>query len=110
MNRYIIEEIIIRLPISDLIRLYDDCLLKPMVVRVLRKIKVDWEWVSYRDKLSEDFIREFKAKLDWGYMSIGQTLSEDFIREFKCKVDWYKISRYQKLSEDFIREFAEKLN
>ena len=69
------------------------------------KDRVYWYYVSATQKLSEGFIREFSDRVDWGLISIYQKLSEDFIREFKRKVNWSDISIYQKLSEDFIREF-----
>ena len=71
----------------------------------------DWgDYVFYyNNKLSEDFIIEFKDKVDWEYISKYQTLSEEFIRKFKNKVDWYWISKHQTLSEDFIREFQDKI-
>ena len=86
------------------------------------KNKIKWEqyydptfdWTDYafyrNNKLSEDFIREFKDKVDWGSISEYQKLSEDFIREFQDKVNWYYISEYQKLSEDFIKEFKNKVD
>ena len=86
------------------------------------KNKLDWEkyydsdfdWKDYafyrNNKLTEDFIREFKDKVSWTYISINQKLSEDFIREFKDKVDWEYISKYQKLSKDFIIEFKDRVN
>ena len=72
--------------------------------------KLDWNYISKYQKLSEDFIREFQDKVDWYFISIYQKLSEDFIREFQDKVNWDCISIYQKLSEDFIREFQDKVN
>ena len=42
----------------------------------------------YQKPLSEDFIREFKNKVDWNWISVKQKLSENFIREFKDKVSW----------------------
>ena len=97
------------------------------------KYKVNWEWISIHQKLSEEFIREFKNEVNWGYISayqklsenfirefkneivwiwisISQNLSEGFIREFQDKVFWWYISIYQKLSENFIREFQDKIN
>ena len=74
------------------------------------KDKVDWNYISQYQKLSEDFITEFKDKVNWNCISYYQKLSEDFITKFKDKVDWYYISCYQKLSEDFITEFQDKVN
>jgi len=56
------------------------------------KDSIDWYTVSKNQKLSEEFIIEFKDKI-----------------EFKDRVDWFYISRYQKLSEDFIRKFQDKV-
>jgi hypothetical protein len=71
---------------------------------------VYWSGISQHQKLSEDFIREFKNDVDWDYISSYQRLSEDFIREFQDRVNWYWISIFQKLSENFIREFKDKVN
>ena len=71
---------------------------------------VDWYYISQYQKLSEDFIREFKDSVDWDRISKYQKLSEDFIREFKDSVYWDNISKYQKLSEDFIREFKDSVD
>lgn len=49
------------------------------------------------------------SRIQWNYISEFQELSEDFIREFKDKVYWHWISKYQKLSENFIREFKHRL-
>ena len=70
---------------------------------------VDWGWISENQKLSESFIREFQDKVDWYWVSSHQKLSESFIREFQDKVDWGRISITQKLSEDFIREFQDRV-
>jgi hypothetical protein len=74
------------------------------------KDKVDWEWISISQKLSEDFIREFKDRIDWLWISQYQKLSEDFIREFKDEVIWGFISKYQKLSEKFIKDFKNEVD
>ena len=72
--------------------------------------KVDWDYISRYQPLSEDFIREFQDKVNWISISCYQHLSENFIKEFKEKVDWYCVSYNQHLSEDFIKEFKEKVN
>ncbi len=95
--------------------------------------RVDWSNISFRQKLSEDFIREFEDYVDWGYISEYQTLSGDFIldfednldmdkvlrkypipekiiRKFVERVNWDEILRRQKLSEDFIKDFAGRLD
>ena len=42
-------------------------------------------------------------------ISVKQKLSEDFIREFKDKVHWWFIFKYQTLSEEFKEEFKKEL-
>ena len=72
--------------------------------------KVNWDYISYYQKLSEEFIREFQDKVIWDYISYNQKLSESFIREFQDKVIWINISSSQELSESFIREFKDKID
>jgi len=74
------------------------------------KDKVNWNYISASQKLSENFIREFKSNVEWYRISQYQKLSEDFIREFKDKVYWIFISKFQKLSEKFIREFKDNVS
>ena len=71
--------------------------------------KVCWEYISRHQILSEDFIREFQDKIDWDAISLNQKLSENFIREFQDKVEWQSISVHQRLSENFIKEFQDKI-
>ena len=71
--------------------------------------KEQWVDISAEQKLSEDFIREFKDYVSWFCISINQKLSEDFIREFKDYVDWGRILCHQSLSEDFIKEFEDRV-
>ena len=52
---------------------------------------------------------EFLNKVDWDFISEYQKLSENFIREFQYTVDWYNISRYQKLSNNFTIIFQNKI-
>lgn len=72
--------------------------------------EVNWRWVSEYQKLSESFIRKFRNKVDWTVISAYQKLSNEFIEEFQDKVDWNKISIFQKLSEPFIRKFKDKVD
>jgi len=68
-----------------------------------------WQWVSEKQILSEDFIREFKDKVYWTLICENQTLSEDFINEFEDKVDWSLISIYQRpFNKKFSIEFLKK--
>ena len=103
-EKYIVKEILKMKRRMELLEERDELILKNKT----------WDSISYRQTLSEDFIREFKDKVSWYYITQYQTLSEDFIREFKDKVIWRNIiwrniSRYQRLSEDFMREFKKKV-
>ena len=60
---------------------------------VLQEIK------SLIQKLNLDCsVKEFPEKVNWKYISKRQKLSEDFIRKFQDRVDWENISINQKLS------------
>ena len=72
--------------------------------QVYQQNKVDWEYVCKYQKLSENFINEFRCQAHWEHISIYQKLSENFIKEFRYQVDWYYIRRFQRLSENFINE------
>jgi hypothetical protein len=67
----------------------------------------NWNDISQFQKLSEEFMREYKDLINWYSISVYQNLSESFMREFKDLFNWYSISVYQKLSEDFMREFKD---
>lgn len=69
-----------------------------------------WNDVVEHEKLSKDFIREFKDKINWLYVSIHQDLSENLIEEFYYDVSWPHISQYQKLSKKFIIKFRDALS
>ena len=94
----------------DFLKYYPELILIFKNSKKLNLDKVNWFYISYNQKLSESFIKEFKDKLDWYNISYYQKLSEPFISEFKDKVDWYLVSQNQKLSESFIREFKGKIN
>ena len=72
--------------------------------------KLNWEWISANQELSEEVIEKFADKVDWSWISCNQTLSEDFIGRFADKVDWGEISTYQELSEEFIEKFADNVD
>ena len=102
------------LEIAELIKKLKDMI---MIIRKLTdlldgvksKNKKDWENISKRYKLSEEFIKEFQNKVDWEAISKYQELSEEFIKEFQDKVCWYQICEYQKLSKTLLESFRIKL-
>ena len=77
------------------------------------KNKLDWEkyydpnfeWNDYtfysRNKLSEDFIREFQDKIDWSSISIGPN-SRFYFSQFKILNDPAKV-----LQKMHIRKYSE---
>jgi hypothetical protein len=82
------------------------------VRKVINKLD-DYNWIniSYYQKLSEDFIRQFQDKVHWRGISCHQKLSEEFIRQFKNKVDWFNIcyNKDLQVSDKFCEEFDHKL-
>jgi hypothetical protein len=73
-------------------------------------VSINWIYVSKCEKLSEDFIREFKDCVDWFYISRYQVLSESFMREFKDYIYWNCFGIVQVLSESLIRDFKDKVS
>jgi len=74
---------------------------------------IGWGWeylISRKEKLSEDFIREFQDKLDWWWISNSQVMSENLMRSLQDKINWEESSIYQKFSENFMREFKDKID
>src|SRR5574344_137783 len=74
------------------------------------KDKVYWGYISQYQKLSEEFIEKHCDKVEWVYISMNQKLSEKFIKKYIDKVDWGCISIYQTLSEEFIEKHIDKVN
>ena len=72
--------------------------------------KLIWEYISKDQKLSEEFIEKHNDKLDWDNISIFQTLSEEFIEKYKDKLNWDNISTFQTLSEEFIEKHGDKIH
>ena len=112
MNKDVKRLILLRCDANKLIKLWESIEeLRPVISLILRRYSRDeWKKISEHQKLSEDFIREFKDKVKWVLISWYQTLSGDFIREFKDNVNWYNISWYQTLSDEFIREFKDNMS
>lgn len=77
--------------------------------------KIDWRYLAkdIHNGFSEKLFRKINSiapeLINWKEIS-KEKLSENFIREFKDKVHWGNISEYQELTDDFIDEFADVVN
>jgi Txe/YoeB family toxin of Txe-Axe toxin-antitoxin module len=72
--------------------------------------RLNWDEVSFHQKLNYAAIDKYADKLNWKYVSQYQKLSEELIDKYSSKVDWSHIFRDQELSEDFIRKNMSKLD
>jgi len=70
----------------------------------------NWNLISSRRLLSEDFIRDYADKLNWYYITKYQKISEVFIMEMRDKVNWNVICDRYNLSVDFISNNLDKIN
>lgn len=70
----------------------------------------DWQDISENEKLSEDFIEEFKDKLNWDLISLKQSLSKKFIIKYKDSVNWNILINKSENKEKFIMNYAEFIN
>ena len=97
--------------LMKIIKTYNlDCSVKEFINNESIQDKVDWDYISRYQKLSEPFIQKFQDKVNWNYISAYQKLSEPFIQKFKDNVNWNRISECQKLSEPFIEKFQDKVD
>jgi hypothetical protein len=60
--------------------------------------------ISMYQKLSEDFMDEYKDELIWIFVSINQTMSEKFIREHQKYIDFSYLPYYQDISLSLIKD------
>ena len=68
-------------------------------------MKFDWNLVSSSQKLVEQCVAKgFVTYINWQTLTYRCKLSEDFIREYKDYLPWSMVCRHQKLSENFIRQ------
>ena len=73
---------------------------------VTNKIKIVEE-ITNIEKFFEENLNNFKV--DWTYLSMKQKLSESFIEKHEDKVNWYCISLWQELSESFTKKHIDKI-
>ena len=69
-----------------------------------------WNIIVQNQKLSEEFMREFKDKLDMLCVGTSQIMSEKFIEEMKDKLAFKTVARYHRLSEEFIRKHNDEMD
>src|SRR3712207_7455597 len=62
------------------------------------KNKMDWFWISTKQKISESFIEKYKDKLDWDCIFMYQKLSKPFIKKYKNLTDIQSICKFQRTS------------
>ena len=66
-----------------------------------------WNRISYYQRFSEDFIREFKGGGRWNIISASQELSHDFIYEFKDELDLDYLIKNNKITKEKLKELKE---
>ena len=72
--------------------------------------KVDWNYLSEKCFLSEDFIEEHSSFLNWRLMSIHQIFSVSFMIKYAHKLDWKYVSSNQYLCEQFGEDYIDIIN
>lgn len=81
-----------------------------MIIAQFNSMHDIWRSVSYRQKLSDDFIRKFADKLCWAHLCHKQKLSESIMIDYDKYLNYSLISRYQNLTPMFIEQYFYKLN
>jgi len=82
---------------------------RPLDRKQIFDLQFKWNLIPNNEFEAEGFNNWWDSPRYWTNISAREKLSEEFIREFKDRVNWHYISLTQKLSEGFIREFIEKL-
>lgn len=72
--------------------------------------EIDWNWIIYRFRLSEQFIEKYKNKLNWYYLVYYQKLSDGFIKKYSMSINWNALSQGQILSVDSMYKWKSFLN
>ncbi|CAG7581404.1 MAG: gp563 [uncultured marine phage] len=62
---------------------------------------INWNYISMRDDLSIEFVREFKDMVNWKFVSINISFTEEEMEEFSEFIDWKMATICQVYSEDF---------
>lgn len=79
---------------------------------ILQNIYNDWDWCSISANtinITLNFIREFCRLVNWDIISKRDDLTEEFIIEFEQRINFYNI-QYNNLSIYFIRRYKHLLN
>jgi len=73
---------------------------------------VDFSKKSFSEITIRKFIEENKGSLGnfWYYISRYQRLSEEFMDDFKDSIMWYYVSMYQEMSEEFLIRHMDRLD
>jgi len=66
--------------------------------------RVDWEQVSLRNDLTEEFIIKFEQKINF-YFIPYKDLSLYFIRRYRHLLNWDRLSKRDNLDKEFYIEF-----
>lgn len=67
--------------------------------------KLDWNYISAREILSEAFIEKYKDRVFWYKISEYQNISSKFALKFKKLVDWSLLSNSKKLTPELIKKY-----
>ena len=78
--------------------------------RVYNIEDIDWERVSIKILLSEDFIEAYKDYLNWNKISMYQPMSECFIDRHSTLVNWIYVIKKNNLSDEFIIQHLNYMN
>ena len=73
-------------------------------------MKKNWNLISRKPGLTEEFIEQNANKVIWEMISRYQDFSEAFIERHADEIDWDGITERRPLSEAFVERHADKLD
>lgn len=71
---------------------------------------MEWEHISRKETLSEEFMREHANQIDWESISRFQPLTDSFVKEMEHTINFYTLSYNTHLTFEHIQEHADKLD
>ena len=102
-------------------QLYSDRYMKEQISYAIKKFSyinfikkeqdiLDWNIISRKKNLPEQFLNEFEHFLNWLEVSRGNILSNNLLLKHIGSVDWKYISTNYILTQEFIQLFKDNLN
>ena len=73
-------------------------------------LKINWDYVSEKEKLNKKFIKKFKEYINFDKLSCNNNLKIKHVREFQAILNWDVLSKCFRFTLEELMEFRHKVN